>query len=222
MGTRYSIDIAKVTASLLEVQRNFDRINTLLDMRREPMRDEIVANMVAGYEYVNDVLSQDIDLLERNGFHHFLELNHIVLCGTTPEKRRDYLEHINSTTDRFYEQQEFSIAHMRDWMDRHREDTPWKQAAGAYILQVSWPQLFAEGNHRTGALLMSTILVRQGRPPFVLSIENAKGYFDPSSLAKSTQKNMLNLLYRLPKIKKKFAKFLEEHTRPELLLKIKS
>ncbi len=220
MPSRFIIDIKKVIDSLREVQANFDQINDALEMRREPMRDEIVNNMVTGYEYLNKLLRKDVDLLNRSGFRYFLELNHIVLCGVKPEKRRDFQQHIESTTSRFYQQQDFSISNMREWMDDHRDDTPWKQAAGAYILQISWPQLFFEGNHRTGALLMSSILVRQGKPPFVLSVNNAKGYFDPSSLAKSTHKNILGRLYRLPKIKKKFAKFLEEHARAELLKKV--
>lgn len=220
MPSRFIIDIKKVIDSLREVQANFDQINDALEMRREPMRDEIVNNMVTGYEYLNKLLRKDVDLLNRSGFRYFLELNHIVLCGVKPEKRRDFQQHIESTTSRFYQQQDFSISNMREWMDDHRDDTPWKQAAGAYILQISWPQLFFEGNHRTGALLMSSILVRQGKPPFVLSVNNAKGYFDPSSLAKSTHKNILGRLYRLPKIKKKFAKFLEEHARTEFLKKV--
>lgn len=217
MAGLYLIDIRKVAASLVSVQRDFDLINAGLEMRREHMRDEIVSNMIAGYEYLNKLLSKNVDLLRRSGFHHFLELNHIVLCGTMPEQRRDYRQHIETTTDRFYKQQEFSISHMRDWAQRHQDDSPWKQAAGAYILMVSWPQLFAEGNHRTGALLMSSILVRMGKPPFVLSVDNAKGYFDPSSLAKSTRKDMVGRLYKLPKIKKNFAKFLEGHTHGEFL-----
>jgi hypothetical protein len=87
-----------------------------------------------------------------------------------------------------------------------------------YILHVSQPQLFFEGNHRTGALLMSSILVRGGKPPFVLTVDNAKAYFDPSSLAKATKKDLMGKLYKLPKIKKNFAKFLEAQANPELLI----
>lgn len=217
MAGQYLIDIKKVEASLIAVQNEFGRINDSLEMRREPMRDEILHNMVTGYAYVNKLLMQDIDLLKQSGLHHLLELNHIVLCGTLPEQRRDYQQHIATTTDRFYKQQGFSISQLREWSDKHRDDSPFKRASGAYVLMVSWPQLFAEGNHRTGALLMSSILVRRGKPPFVLSVDNAKGYFDPSSLAKSTQKSIFGLFYRLPKIKRKFSRFLEEHSRKKFL-----
>jgi Fic family protein len=179
MADKFLIDIGYVKASLLDVQNNFDEINDALDMRRESMSDEIVANMIAGYEYVNAILKKDINLLERKGLHHFLELNNIILCGTRLERRKNYRQHILANTARFYDRHEFSISDLRRWAEKHRDDSPWKQAAGLYILQISWPQLFAEGNHRTGALLMSSILVRHGKPPFVLSVENAKGYFDP-------------------------------------------
>ncbi|MGI6638938.1 MAG: hypothetical protein ACOX4Z_07810 [Desulfobulbus sp.] len=218
MPSKYIIDLDQVEHYLLSVQRNFEAINEALDMHREPMRDEILNNMLAGYEYVNYLLKKDVKLLRPEGLHHFLELNNIVLCGSDVEKRKDFKEHIVSNTDRFYEQSEFSIRHLRSWAEKHRKDTPWKKAAGAYILQVSWPQLFHEGNHRTGALMMSTILVQHDCPPFVLSVDNAKAYFNPSSLAKSTNKNeMLGKFYKLPKIKKNFAKFLEKQAIPSYL-----
>ncbi len=218
MPSKYIIDLDQVEHYLLSVQRNFEAINEALEMHREPMRDEILNNMLAGYEYVNYLLKKDVKLLRPEGLHHFLELNNIVLCGSDVEKRKDFKEHIVSNTDRFYEQSEFSIRHLRSWAEKHRKDTPWKKAAGAYILQVSWPQLFHEGNHRTGALMMSTILVQHDCPPFVLSVDNAKAYFNPSSLAKSTNKNeMLGKFYKLPKIKKNFAKFLEKQAIPSYL-----
>ena len=85
-------------------------------------------------------------------------------------------------------------------------------------MHVSQPQLFFEGNHRTGALLMSCILVRHGKPPFVLGVDNAKAYFDPSSLAKKTKKDFFGMYYTLPKIKKKFSHFLENQANPEFLI----
>lgn len=214
------MDLDKIESSLRAVQADFDRINNTLEDRRDPMRDVIVRNMVEGYRYVNSFLDKDISLLQRQGLHHLLELNHIVLCGTSPSARKDAKKHIAATTERFYEQKDFCISDIRRWAEDHRKDSPWKRAAGVYIMHVSQPQLFFEGNHRTGALLMSCILVRNGRPPFVLSVENAKAYFDPSSLAKKTTKDFFGLYYTLPKIKKKFAKFLEDQANPDFLFEL--
>jgi hypothetical protein len=220
MKEKYRLNINEIEWSLRNVQKNFAKINETLDMRREPMGDAIVNNMLAGYVYLNDLLEQGISLLSRNELHHLLELNHLVLCGPDLYTRRDYKEHIKATTDRFYEQEEFSISHIRKWAKKHRDATPWIQAAGVYVMVVSQPQLFIEGNNRTGALLVSHILVHHGKPPFVLTVDNAKAYFDPATLAKQTSKDMLGKIYKLPKIKKNFAKFLEGQANPDLIIKL--
>jgi hypothetical protein len=220
MSVKYKINIAKVEDSLRDVQENFDKINDTLNMRREPLRDQIVINMLEGYRFVNDLLDESISLLSRKGLHYFLELNHIVLCGIDEQARKDYWGHIQETTDRFYSNKSFSIKHLRIWAANHQNTSPWKRAAGAYVLHLSQPQLFFEGNHRTGALLMSSILVRNGKPPFVLTVENAKGYFDPSTLIKLTKKDFLGKYYKLPKINKKFAAFIKGQANGQLLAKV--
>jgi hypothetical protein len=83
---------------------------------------------------------------------------------------------------------------------------------------LSKPQLFIEGNHRTGALIMSYVLLRNGRPPFVLNVDNALAYFDPSALIRNTSKLGAIALFRLPGIKKRFAQFLEEYADDVYLL----
>ena len=219
MPAKFKIDIDAVEQSLRAVQADFEQINDSLNMRREPLRDQIVVNMLDGYRYLNDLIDEDISLLSRKGLPHFLELNHIVLCGSDMRTRQDYKGHIQATAERFYGQKEFSIKHLREWADSHKNVSPWKRAAGAYVLHVSQPQLFFEGNHRTGALLMCSILVRHDKPPFVLTVDNAKGYFDPSSLIKLTKKDFMGKYYKLPKIKKIFAAFLEGQANRKLLTK---
>lgn len=208
----------EVEKSLLHVQRDFEKINETLDMLREPMRDEILFNLLEGYMYVNYLLSKDIYIMERANLHHFLELNNIVLCGIDKKRRKNYEEHIQLTTERFYYQKDFNISTLRKWAKAHKHNSPWKIVSGLYIQHVSRPQLFFEGNHRTGALMMSSILVLNEKPPFVLCVDNAKGYFDPSSLAKSTHKTMMGKYYKLPKIKVKFAKFLKNQAARKFLV----
>ena len=65
---------------------------------------------------------------------------------------------------------------------------------------------------------MSSILAHSGNAPFVLTVDNAKAYFDPSSLAKETHKNLFGKYYKLPKIKKKFSRFLEREANANLLI----
>jgi hypothetical protein len=87
-----------------------------------------------------------------------------------------------------------------------------------YISILSEPQLFIEGNHRTGALVMSYILARDGCPPFVLTADNARAYLDPSTLITETRKHSLVALFRIPKITRYFAKFLKEQADRKYLI----
>ena len=141
-----------------------------------------------------------------------LELNHIVLCGLNPHVRQEYRTHLEATSQRFHEQEEFNIDSVLRWYYKHEDKSPWKRAAGVYVRILSQPQLYIEGNHRTGALIMSYILVRDGRAPFVLTVENAKAYFDPSTLIKETKKTATTMLMKLPRMKKLFADFLRHQT----------
>jgi prophage maintenance system killer protein len=126
---------------------------------------------------------------------------------------------LEASREQFYNQEGCNIRQILKWYQKHDKDSPWKRTAGVYIQLLSRPQLFIEGNHRTGALIMSYLLAREGKAPFVLSARNAKAYFDPSTLIKSTQKNWATQLVKLPKIKKRFAEFLENNTDKRCLSK---
>lgn len=220
MKERYRLNIEEIEWTLRNVQKNFDAINESLDMRREPLGDAILTNMLAGYRYLNTLLEHGVTPLAKSELSSLLEMNHVVLCGPDIYARKEYQKHIQATAERFYNQEEFGISHIRKWAKKHKNDTPWKQAAGVFVMMVSTPQLFIEGNNRTGVLMASHILAYHGKPPFVLTVDNAKAYFDPSTLAKQTSKDMLGKLYKLPKIKKHFAAFLEANENPDLITKI--
>ncbi len=49
----FRLNLPAIEASLRDVQRDFDRINERLDEYRDPMTDEVVANMMAGYDGVD-------------------------------------------------------------------------------------------------------------------------------------------------------------------------
>jgi prophage maintenance system killer protein len=104
-----------------------------------------------------------------------------------------------------------------EWYDMHAKESAWKRAAGVYIRVLSEPELFIEGNHRTGALIMSYILARDGYPPFVLTVDNAQAYFDPSTLITKKKKKSLTLLLEMPRLKRQFAEFLTSQENPKYL-----
>jgi hypothetical protein len=212
------LNLDAIEQSLHAVQRAFDRINAALTARRDPMDSRVVENMVAGYVFVDSLVARGIDLFTYRHLKNFLELNTIVLCGTSAEARHKFAQALAYTEERFYEEREGGIQDLMEWYAMHRNESAWKRAAGMYVRILSRPQLFIEGNHRTGTLVMSYILVRSRLPPFVLTVDNAAAYFNPSTLIRDTPKKSVVMLYRLPKIKKKFAAFLQEQADPGYLL----
>jgi hypothetical protein len=214
---RYRLNLKAIERSLHDVQRQFPQINAILRSRRDSMTDEVIDNMMSGYAFINWAIADDTDLLDSRYVAGLLELNHIVLCGRDPAIRREHRKHIQATTQRFYAQDEFNINDILRWHRDHAHESAWKRAAGVYVRILSQPQLYIEGNHRTGALIMSYILGRDGKPPFVLTVDNAKAYFDPSTLVKETTKTAATLLMKLPRMKKRFARFLEKHAEVQYL-----
>jgi len=182
------------------------------------MHPSIVANMMAGYQFVDSLLAQRLDLFAMGNLRLFLELNALVLCGRDEAERARAAAHLTATEGRFYEQEGGGIRDVVEWYELHRAHSPWRRAAGVYISILSEPELFIEGNHRTGALVMSYILARDGRPPFVLTLGNAKAYFDPSTVITQTRKHSLAATFKVPKIKRNFAKFLKEQADRKYLI----
>jgi hypothetical protein len=193
------------------VHQEFARINHALSPPRDPMSDDAVTNMMAGYELVDALVADGIDLFAMGNLKYLLELNTTVLCGTDPAKREEYARHRQTTEQRFYEEQHGGIRDLVEWYEGRSGESPWMRAAGVYIRLLSRPQLFVEGNHRTGALAMSYVLVRDNEPPFVLTTENAAMYFDPSAVIQDTEKQGLAMLFRSPGLTRRVATFLLEH-----------
>jgi hypothetical protein len=106
---------------------------------------------------------------------------------------------------------------IRRWYRKHDTEDPYKVAAQVYAGVLSQPQLYQEGNHRTGSLIASGILLQNARPPFVLTKRNAVAYFNPSSEIKFTDKRTVRGKLRLPKYRREFAEFLCENVDPKFI-----
>ena len=212
------LNLPAIEASLRRVQHDFDSINQQLTGQRDPMSDKVVENLLAGYAYVDILIEWDIDVFAKGKHKYLLELNNIVLCGPDQDLRAEFAQHIKATHSRFYEEPGGGIEDMVEWRANHLSESAWKLAAGLYVRALSRPQLFIEGNHRTGVLLASYVLLRAGKPPFVLTVENAVAYFEPSTVLRNTSKLGPMALFRLPGIKKRFARFLEDQADPRYLL----
>jgi prophage maintenance system killer protein len=204
------LDLKSIEASLRGVQREFPLINREINFSREQMDDEVVENLISGYAFINQLLEAKIDLFALGSSPFLLELNTRVLCGTSEQKRREYHKHIEANNKYFYERTDAGIQDLYEWYTLQRHEPVWQRAAGVYIRILSEPQVFIEGNDRTGALVMSYILANEGLPPFVLTATNAKAYFESSAQIKKLPRNGLANMFRLPRLKARIADYLEK------------
>jgi hypothetical protein len=114
------------------------------------------------------------------GLEALLQLNHLVLLGRGYDPRA-FRGHITVTRRQFFANFREYVKPIRRWYRKHDTENPYKIASQVYVGVLSQPQLYQEGNHRTGSLIASGILLQNGCPPFVLTRQNAVAYFNPSS-----------------------------------------
>lgn len=172
---RFNLD--RIAASLRAFQADFDVVNAQLSLHREPFTDDLFTNLLTAYSFLNEALEKGFHIMTPAGQHALLEMNHLVLCGDNPTTRFEYHNHVLETRERFQNR----IGRIRRlFRKRQGKDDAFTLAATLYSLAVSQPQLFIEGNHRTGNLLVNFVLVSAGEPPFVVRSENAVEYFELS------------------------------------------
>jgi hypothetical protein len=111
---------------------------------------------------------------------------------------------------------------LREWYFKHKDkkDDPLKIAAEIYVGIIGRPQLFIEGNHRTGSIIASWVNLYNNQPPFILSLDNAISYFAPSSeIKKFTDKSTWRGRWKLPKYRKSFSKFWKSNIEEKYVVK---
>jgi hypothetical protein len=199
-----------IAEELLDLQRHFPAINAIVKYRRDDFTDAVRGNMLAAYEFLDEVVADNLDFFSHEGLEALLQLNHVVLLGRDYDART-FDRHISVTRQQFFDNFHRYVKPIRRWYRKHETENPYKVAAEVYVGVLSHPQLFQEGNHRTGALIASGILLQNGCPPFVLTRHNAVAYFDPSSEIKFTDKRTIHGKLRLPRYKNEFRTFLERN-----------
>jgi hypothetical protein len=208
--------LGRIEEELRDVQRHFASINAVLRSRRDDFTDAVRQNMIAAYEFLDAIVHDGVDLFSDQGLEALLQLNHLVLLGREYD-RRAFSRHISATRLQFFTNFSHYLKPVRRWYRRHETENPYKVASQIYVGVLSQPQLYQEGNHRTGSLIASGILLQSGCPPFVLTRQNAVAYFDPSSEIKFTDKRTVRGKLRLPKYRRRFRDFLQQNVSPKFV-----
>ena len=204
-----TFNIPVIEKSIKGFQKEFSHINDRLAIRRETLTDLMVEQIMEAYSFLNTLLIKEMDLFTPAGLHALLEMNHIVLCGADRKTRDQYYEHLMDTRKSFLSK----IKPIKKWVLKKKESSdPYHLATGFYSRMLSRPQLFLEGNHRTGNILLNYLLLSKNAPPYIISKDHAHLYLDLSGDIKFTDKdNGLDSAMRMPGHRKRFRKFLTEY-----------
>jgi hypothetical protein len=216
------LNLLAIERALRGLQHTFQQINIDLLDRRDRLDDAVLGNMLEGYAMVDHLVCSGVDIFEMGQLHYWLDLNAIVLCGSKSTVRSAYHRLLEATETRFYEQPGGGIRDIMDWYALNQGRSVWRRAAGVFIRILSDPQLFIEGNHRTGALIMSYMLAREDRPPFVLTALNAREFFNPASAFKKTKKRSIMMQFKMPGLTRAFADYLKQQANAAFLASLQS
>ena len=205
------LDLERVEDSLRAVQAQLGEVRANQGLAVEPLEDQVIRNIMHGYELVDSLVAEGTDVLAYGNTRQLLELNARVLCGVDPERRKTLAGHLRASEERFYDHPHGGIGALVDWYKLHQGAPVWDRAAGAFLKMVADPQLFIEGNHRTGVLFMTYLLLREGEPPFVLCTCNLQSFFRVSSAIAHRRRAGLAALFSGPRLRHDLADLLHDN-----------
>jgi len=166
------LDSMKVEQSLTSVEKNWKKIDDELDLRKigrkdTPFTADIKEKMMSAYGLLDILLREGIEPFSKESLEEMCELNNLVHYGLNSKLRQEYVKAISANSKKYYR----NIEPIMDWYKNHmkKEPHPLKVASEVYVAILGHPQLFIEGNHRTGSIISSWINMYYGYPPFVLS-----------------------------------------------------
>ncbi len=210
------LNLVEIDQSLISVEKNWKKIDDELDLRKIGRKDtsfnaDVRAKMMSAYGFLDNLLCRGIEPFSADSLEDICELNNLVHYGLDFRLRQEYVKAIDANSKKYCR----NIDPIIKWYQNHmkNEPHPLKVAAEVYVAILGYPQLFIEGNHRTGSLISSWINMYYGYPPFVLSVKNAIPYFKPSAdIKKFADKSTWRGRAKLPKYRKSFKDFWEKHT----------
>lgn len=215
------LNLEAIDASLTTVEQHWTEIDDELEHRGIGRKDTFDATlkmrMLSAFSYLDDLLRDQIPPFSPASIEPMLTLNERVHYGTDERLMAEYARAREATAEKFHQ----NIRPIQDWYERHgaRGQHPLRIAAEIYVSILGYPQLYIEGNHRTGSLIADWISIYFGFAPFVLSADNALAYFAPSIEIKHfADKSNWRGQARLPKYRKSFLHFWENHIDPRYLI----
>lgn len=208
----YRPDLKRIEESYNQVLKNWKKIDDDLDLKKvgrkdTPFDETLMQNMLLAWDYIDYFIrKKDYSLLSVRGGAAMLEVNHRVHYGVDDTLRYEYRKAIEATAEKFARQ----VTPIRKYYRQKtkKNASAYRVASEIYIAILGMPQLYIEGNHRSGSIVSSWVNLVNEKPPFVLTVDNAVSFFKPAQEIKKFNKNSVwRSMTKLPKYKKDFKDF---------------
>ena len=204
------LNLPEIRQSLINLKSNITTLNHSLSAELPGLSTFSLDNMITGYKLIGSYVIEENDLISLGRSVDIFEINVTVLYGNLAQRdNQEFKKQIKANEKYFFEKTNSGIGDFIEFHERQSFSTPWLEAAEMYIRLMLQPQLFVEGNHRTGALLISYVLLRNNLPPFVLNIENAKSFFEFSAIMGSHRRKSIWTRFKRSHLVKQFAEYLK-------------
>src|SRR5262245_19672109 len=116
---RRRLNLPAVEEGLRRTQRVLER-----PPDRDPLDDRVLENMLAGYAYVDAIAAAGVDPFALGHLKQLLEVNCLVLYGTSPERRAAYAGSLEANEQRFYGEGAAGVRDVVEWVADHRDAAP--------------------------------------------------------------------------------------------------
>ena len=211
------LDLQAISQALHGLRQNMEHVNHRLEHDQVSLSTQSVNQIVQAYGLLDHYIGSGLPLLSMGQSREVLALNHCVLFGQESMAGGDYRKALKASEQHFYRVSSPGIGEMIEWYSRHRHQTVWKQAAGVYLNTVGPPQLFLEGNHRTGVLLANYVLARTNKAPLVLDDQLATGWFKLTEDIRERRKKIFEPKYWFRSLDAELADFIQFHVNRRFL-----
>lgn len=216
--------VSKVSLDLTLIEQSLRNVQTAMALSnsdsgpRDALTDQVILNMLDGYRFVNQAVAAREDWLALGQSRAVLTLNDLVLYGANPAADSLCTKRKYANESHFYKNPPGGFGELIEGLAMVMRAKPYSLPAEAFIRMLTSPQLFLEGNHRTGALIMSYLLLWEGFPPFVLTKDNRREFFSLSENIRQHHKKSLPLLLRKHGFRSKLNNFLVNTANPAYVI----
>lgn len=214
-GDRF--DLAAIASALHGLRYHMDRVNLELDNHHPRLNRDSVNQIVQAYSMIDHYLATGLPLLSMGQSREVLAVNHCVLFGQENALNPDYHKAFKASERHFYGIAGSGIGDMLDWYSSRREQPVWQLAAGIYLQTIGPPQLFLEGNHRTGVILANYVLARAHQSPLVIDHQLAPIWFELTEKVRSRRRSLLEPKFWLRSLHGELAEFIQNHVNERYL-----